>query len=299
MSLKLTPPTGDDAFAHVHEEVRHLVMAERAVRVETIYQDRWLDYPAGVDAIERLFELVHMPRRKRMPSILFWAAPNSGKTSIHREFQSRLATTQPSPLDETWIVELEINADLDERRLYLDLLALLQAPGPERASGSRLQRMVLQQLRARGVRVIVIDEFQRLVKLQLRGQQLILDALRYISNQLQISLAAFGSNEAKGLIEGDLHLKERFEIVALPSWSRKERWPVELVRQRIAYMPLRRETEVGRDLFETLERHSGRNLGRLLALLERAAVAALDKEESVTAELVEAVALRRRRAEGG
>jgi len=123
--------------------------------------------------------------------------------------------------------------------------------------------------------------------------------LRYISSQLRISIAGFGSNEAKGLIEGDLHLKERFEVVALPGWTRKDGWPLDVVSKRLAYMPLRKPTEVDRKLIEMLERHSGRNPGRLVSLLERSAVAAVDKEECLSADLVEAVAARRRRAEVG
>ncbi|WP_296598689.1 TniB family NTP-binding protein [Phenylobacterium sp.] len=170
---------------------------------------------------------------------------------------------------------------------------------PERATTPRLQRMLIQQLRALGVRMLIIDELQRLSKLGPYEQAIIMDALRYISNQLHISIAGFGSNEAKGLIEGDLHLKERFEVVALPGWTRKDRWPLEVVFQRLAYMPLRKPTDVNRELMEMLERHSGRNLGRLLSLLERSAVAAVDKEECLSADLVEAVAVRRRRAEVG
>jgi hypothetical protein len=46
---------------------------------------------------------------------------------------------------------------------------------------------------------------------------------------------------------------------------------------------------------EALFLHSGSILGRLFGLIERAAIVALDAEECLSAQLIEDVALRRRR----
>jgi len=90
MTLTLSAPAHDDPYNHLHPDIRHLAGADDAVRVEAIYQDHWISYPAGEEAIDRLFEHLYMPRRHRMPSLLHWADPNSGKTAIHKEFQVRL-----------------------------------------------------------------------------------------------------------------------------------------------------------------------------------------------------------------
>jgi len=50
---------------------------------------------------------------------------------------------------------------------------------------------------------------------------------------------------------------------------------------------------------ETLLLHSRSLIGQMFRLLERAAIAALDREECLSAALIEAVALRRRRDEDG
>ena len=110
-------------------------------------------------------------------------------------------------------------------------------------------------------------------------------------------MAGFGSGEAKALIQSDLHLAERFDIVALPTWSRKEKWAVDAMRERLSYMPLRKPTNVGREFMGCLFAHSDALLGRMFRLLERTAIAALENEECVSASLIEAVASRRRREE--
>jgi len=117
-----------------------------------------------------------------------------------------------------------MNDGLTEKRLYLDILTTMGAPAPDTTT-PRLQAMVLRHLRARDVRLIIFDELQRATELRPRDQRTVLNVLKYISNQLSISLAGFGSGEAKALIQSDPHLEERFDIVALPMWTKSSRCP--------------------------------------------------------------------------
>lgn len=94
-------------------------------------------------------------------------------------------------------------------------------------------------------------------------------------------------------------MEERFEIVALPAWTKKEKWVVEAVRERLRLIPLRKPTIVDRGLMEALFLHSGSLVGRLFGLIERTAIAALEQEECLSAQLIDDVALRRRRGEHG
>ncbi len=289
MSLRLIPP--DDPFEHIHPEVRHLALADRATRKAAIFTDRWVDYPAGLTAIARLFELYDMPRRTRMPSILFWADSNGGKSFIQEEFIRRVERREvgeggPPPT----VLRCEMNSELNEKRLYIDLLAAMKVKGPESATAPRLQGMVLTHLEARGVRVIILEELQRAVELRPRDRRVVMDSLRYISNKLAICLAGFGSHESKEVIDADDHLRSRFEVIELPRWSRREKWTVELVKGRIAYMPLKRPTKVDRALMDMLDQYTEGSLGRAVFLLERCGAAALEIEEHITIEMIEAVA---------
>lgn len=71
-------------FEHIHPKVRHLATADRKTRQACILTDRWISYPAAEAAVEYLMELADMPPRVRMPSVLFWARPNMGKTHIQK-----------------------------------------------------------------------------------------------------------------------------------------------------------------------------------------------------------------------
>jgi hypothetical protein len=121
-----------------------------------------------------------------------------------------------------------------------------------------------------------------------------LNALKYLSNQLSISIAGFGSGEARVLIESDLHLAERFDITALPPWSGVDQWSLDAVEARVRWMPLRRPTEVDHHLLGELYRQSDGLIGRMFSLLERAAIAALDHDECISVALIQGVAGLRR-----
>lgn len=291
-------------FGHLHPDVAHLATADRAIRKAAILTDRWVSYPAADDATERMFEMLEMPPRLRMPSALFWAGSNMGKSSIQVHFLNLVRARYPSasepeekdkPFRAEGVLRLEVNGDLTEKRFYDDLLRRLKAPRPIEATASRLQDMALTHLTANRIRMIILDEIQRITELRTREQRIVLNVLKYISNQLSISIVGFGSGEAKALIQSDPHLAERFDIIALPAWGRRERWVVEAVRERLRFIPLRKPTVVDRPLMEALFFHSGSILGRLFDLIERAAIVALDVEEHLSVQLVEDVALRRRR----
>ncbi len=159
------PPTEGQAseFAHLHPNIRHLAMADTTTRKAAILTDRWVSYPAGEGAIETLFELLDMPPRTRMPSVLFWASSNMGKTAIQRRFIELCSARRQAGagVSANAALQLEMNDELTEKRLYVDILTILNAPTPD-TTATRLQQMVLRQLSARGTRLLLIDEIQRL-----------------------------------------------------------------------------------------------------------------------------------------
>jgi hypothetical protein len=64
---------------------------------------------------------------------------------------------------------MELNDGLYEKRLYLDILGQLNAPRPD-ITVPRLQDQVLQHLHSRNVRLLILDELQRVsVRLQLKA----------------------------------------------------------------------------------------------------------------------------------
>lgn len=278
-----------DTFSHVHPTVRHFTTSDKTTRIRAVNTDQWVDYPAATAAIQQLFKIIDMPKRTRMPSVLFWASSNMGKSSIQDRFMDLIyqRTADDPDLDWPGAIRLQANDELTEKRLYNDILSAIGVPSPI-TTASRLQAMVIRHLEHRRTRLILIDEIQRITDLADKQQRVVMNALKYLSNRLSLGYAGFGSGEAKGLVQSDPHLTQRFNIIELPQWKRKERWAAEAVTERISYFPLRRPTEVDREFMAVLQHHSETLIGRMFELLQEAAVLAIEGEERLTPALIDA-----------
>lgn len=85
-----------------------------------------------------------------------------------------------------------------------------------------LEQVALRLMRAVDVQVLVLDEVHNILAGKFREQRSVLNTLRYLSNELKISLVCFGVNEAREAISGDVQLARRFEEFPLPRWSAEE-----------------------------------------------------------------------------
>jgi hypothetical protein len=293
-------PLLTDPFEHLDERVRAAALADDPKRLELVSQDWWISYPPGEEIISRLFELHDFPQRQRPPSLVVYAPPNFGKSAIIARFQALFAgRVARMEADRDGVVFIQVPPTIDEKRLYLEILRSIGAAAPETTT-ARLRTMVINQLRQRRTRLLIIDEMQHALGQRASTQQLFLNTIKYISNELSLSIAGFGSTETKALVYSDEHLAQRFELIALPAWDKSRSWVVDVVRQRIALFPLRKPTVVDRAFMNLLLQLCGPTGGRMLQMLERCARAAIeDGSERLTPSLMETVALRRERLEHG
>lgn len=289
-----------DPFAHLDDRVKDSALATDASRLALISSDWWISYPPGDEVITRLFELIDLPLRQRPPSVVVHAPPNYGKSAIIDRFKALYAgRVSRDEADRDGVVVIQAPPTVDEKRLYLEILSAIGASAPETTT-ARLRAMVVNQLRLRRTRLLIIDELQHALLQRAAAQQVVLNTLKYLSNELGLSIAGFGSRESKALVYSDEHLAQRFEVIALPPWDKKHSWVVDVVRQRIALFPLRRPTVVDRRFMNLLLQLCGPTGGRMLAMLERCARSAIrDGSERLSVELLEAVALKGERLENG
>jgi hypothetical protein len=104
-----------------------------------------------------------------------------------------------------------------------------------------LEQVALRLMRAVDVQVLVLDEVRNILAGTFREQRIVLNTLRYLSNELKISLVCFGMNEAREAISGDVQLARRFEEFPLPRWSAEEGFE-QLVLAIIHNLPLGQPT---------------------------------------------------------
>ena len=118
-------------------------------------------------------------------------------------------------IERTRVLALQLAGKPGERRLYAQILSALGVPQNPRAAVVELEQVALRLMRAMDVQVLLLDEVHNLLSGTFREQRIVLNTLRYISNELQISLVCFGINDAREAISGDVCAILAFCVVPL------------------------------------------------------------------------------------
>jgi TniB protein len=136
------------------------------------------------------------------------------------------------------VLVVELSGRPTERRLFSQILAAVDAPHSPRASIVDVERGAINTLRDIGVQILVLDEIHNILAGSWREQRIILNTLRFLSNELKLSLVCFGIMEARDAINGDVQLARRFDAVTLPRWTAGKEFE-QLVLAIVRNLPLR------------------------------------------------------------
>ena len=94
-----------------------------------------------------------------------------------------------------------------------------------------------------GLHMIMIDEVHNLLAGTHREQRLFLNVLRYLSNELEVSLVCFRVSEAVDAIRGDVQLARRLDEHHLPNWRDDSEFS-NMIQTLIAAMPLEKKSNL-------------------------------------------------------
>jgi hypothetical protein len=202
----------DDAGAALAESIGE--------RIYFIRSKRWVAYPKAIEILGHLNALLKHPRTTRMPSLAVYGDSGMGKSMLVEKFKDdyALSTREKPRRPKAKLLVVELAGRPNERRLFAQILAGLGAPQNPRATIVELERTTVRLLGDLGVQVLVLDEIHNVLAASWREQRVVFNTLRYLSNELKLSLVCFGIMEARQAINGDVQLARRFDSVSLPRW---------------------------------------------------------------------------------
>lgn len=208
-------------YSHLSESAIAALELSNKERINKIRSERWIGYPKAKQILARLEDLLYYPRTHRMPNMLLVGDTNNGKTMLAQRFSS-LHPAEDNPCGDGIIAPvLLIQAPPvpDEGRFYNAILELLFAPyrPSERVDKKQFQAMKL--LRYVGLKILIIDEIHHILAGNLNRQKAFLNVLKYLGNELQISIVGVGTKDAFRALQTDPQLSNRFEPVSLPRWE--------------------------------------------------------------------------------
>jgi hypothetical protein len=125
------------------------------------------------------------------------------------------------------------------------------------------------------VRMLVIDEIHSILAGTFREQRVILNAIRFLANDLRIPLVCAGTHEANQALMTDQQLADRFEAAELPAWEHDQTFQ-QLLLSFESILPLRQPSDF-RDskVHQRILALSEGVLVRICRIIERAATEAI------------------------
>lgn len=176
----------------------------------------------------------------------------------------------------------------DEKAFYISILEALGAPYPANEQIVNRQWRVVHILRAVQVKVLVIDEIHNILSGTQQTHRNFLAVLRFLTNELRISLVGAGIRTAQNAIGHDPQLNSRFEKIYLPKWQLGTEY-LRLLASFERILPLKLPSNLmQKEIAQQLMSMSEGSLGELTIILRRATMAAIeDKSEHISLALLQ------------
>ena len=145
-------------------------------------------------------------------------------------------------------------------------------------------------------KVLLVDELNSLLAGSVTRQGLVLNTLKYLSNEVKISIVASGTKDALQALATDDQLENRFPPLLLPRWAGATEEYRALVASFESTLPLRNASRLSAsEPAKLLYGCTDGTTGALAELLRRCAVEAIaNKSERITTDIIQLVASRSR-----
>jgi chromosomal replication initiation ATPase DnaA len=227
-------------FEHLTASTAELLNLSNDLRIREVQSERWVHYPRAKAALVAMGRLAAHPRTTRMPSLAIYGDSGMGKTMLMRKFcEDHPPIVDPRKgIERQQVLPIQMAGKPGERQLFAQILHALGVNQGLRSGAVDMQFAVIRLLKAIGLQVLVIDEVHNILAGSAREQRIVLNTLRYLSNELNMSLVCFGEADVREAISGDAQLARRFDELTLTRWSSTPAFE-ELMISILRNLPLR------------------------------------------------------------
>ena len=270
-------------YSHLTESAQAALTLPDEERIAKIRASRWIGYPKAKSILAKMEDLLHYPRTHRMPNMLLVGDTNNGKTMLAQRFVS-LHPADDNPEGEgilAPVICIQAPPVPDEGRFYNAILELLCAPYRPSERVDKKQFQVIKLLRYIQLKILVIDEIHHILAGNLNRQRAFLNVLKYLSNELQISIIGVGTKDAFRALQTEPQLANRFDPVLLPRWEYDNNF-LRLLASFERMLPLKKASQLTHEqLASKLFHMSEGYIGELSRILSEASVQAVKNQSEV------------------
>lgn len=258
-------------------EAREMLERPDDERMQFIQMERWIAYTRANQILERMETLFDSPKKHRMSGLLIVGEPNNGKTSLVRRFCALHPKTDgwddspPYP-----VMYVQAPSGPDERQFYDSILGTLLVPFRYRDAPSEKLDSISYYFNKLGTRMLIVDEIHNILSGSSLKQRAFMNAMKNLSNIMQIPLVLVGTKEALAAISIDAQFSSRFRPERLQKWKVDQDF-VNMLANMERTLPLAQPSNLATpELAPAIFELSGGILGELTALLSGAAAHAIN-----------------------
>jgi hypothetical protein len=274
----------------LHETASEALYWDNPARIRRVWdlKTQWIPYTRAKFLIRKAEELLNRPKAPRLPCLLVYADPNSGKTALLRRYGGLhpIDSNRGGDAIHAPVIGIEIRSP-DEGALYDSILKAIQAPFKIEDRVHKKRNQVLTILEKIGTRQLLPDELNTAISGPLLKQKNFLVALKNLLNELQMTVFATGTPDARIALALDQQLESRFEMEELRRWTYGEEFR-KLLESFECRLPLREPSELQAPIFaKRIHELTEGYIGEIAELLMRAAVKAIEaKKERIDRRLL-------------
>ncbi len=190
-------------------------------RIDRMKGNSWIGYDRAISIRSQMEALFRHPRTHRMPNLALIGDTNNGKTMLLQNFCKHHTPPEDPNADKTVLPVLLIQTppSPDEGRLYYAMLDRLSAAASAREPEDSKLRRVKIILNHLETRMILLDDFYNIGAGTPTRRKKFLNALRNLSNDLQLPLVISGTPETLNVLSVDPSIANRFKPAFLPRWK--------------------------------------------------------------------------------
>src|SRR5215468_787544 len=257
---------------HLSPKTRELLDRPMEERIAHIQKDSWIPYSQANRILQQLEDLLQHPKCDRMPNLAISAQTNNGKTRLMKHFLSlHPASDASGGKIAAPVFYLQCPGIPDESRLYSAVLLKLCRKFRPTAPAQEKLVLVLDALSKIEIRILALDEVNFAEVGTAAKQKRFLNALRYLANELRISIVCLGTEEMMRVIRSVPAVENRFAPTVLPQWRADQEFR-KLLASFERLIPLQHPSDLQRrTLSDKLLARSEGTIGELKTLLAAAA----------------------------
>jgi len=266
-----------DTYDHLFPAYRKQAELPDEERIDWLRRDRWVSLPRAEEALKRLEELLTYPQRGRMPCLLLYGRTGMGKSEILNRFAELHGASydKRAGLTTMPIVVVQMPPQPSEEEFYTELMLAMNYAEFGHRSLRSLRLLVRKTLGDFGIKVLVLDEIDKMLVGSPRQQRIFLNTIRFLTNDLKIPIVCAGTEDARIAVLTDPNLADRFGAVELVPW-RNDHALRQLMASFAGLLPLRRPSELdSNDVRKRVMALTEGVTGRIFRLMEALAIAAI------------------------